>query len=465
MRIKYILLISFLWLGLFSFNAHAQTCIQQGGTLVGCVSPIGITYGNSDIGYFSSETAAAHAQGQYYITNRVTCKDCYNNGVTFKPYNYETWSCSSERTTTGTDTVYTRIGPEGKSTSTYTWIYATRVYVNGTKTGSCPVDYRNGSYSNYYKALDSNSIYAFIRCPANYVRTSGTLKIGQPYFGFLCRPRQQKHITSPQADYPNKDCADHNTAGSHSTKNPINLASKCKNETVVDFEIANATYPLSWMRFAGQRNSQGVWSFEGQRSIAVTNSPMVSGTYIGSDVASVDRRNGGSLVFTATPVSQGPRQWVSTSTSPTMLKEIVNGNARIWQVHQRNGEMETYNNDGVFVRKTSPEGYNHHYIYENSNPEEDGNGRRLKSIRDDFGNVIHLSYNPGYNGQTSVPAFSNNSLGHSNTIVNLMSSSLPQSVSDGSRTVSYSWHTDYLSAFMYTTPQLLAVESPDGGIT
>ena len=465
MSIKYILCVSLIWLGLFSFDAQAQTCIQQGGTLIGCVTPIGITYGNSDVGYFSSETAAAHAQGQYYITNRVTCKECYNNGVTFEPYNYETWSCSSNKTTTGVDRVYTRIGRENKSANSYTWIYETRVYVNGTTTGSCPANSVNSSYKKYYSALDSNSIYAFVRCPANYIRTAGNPQADKPYFGYLCRPRQQKNITSPQTDYPNKDCADHNTAGSHSTRNPINLSSKCKNETVVDLEISNAPYPLSWMRFAGQRNSNGVWSFEGQRSISVTNSPMISGTFIGSDVASVDRRNGGSLVFTAVPVSQGPRQWVSTSTAPTMLKEIVNGNTRTWQVHQRNGEIETYNKDGVFVRKTSAEGYNHHYLYENSNPEEDGNGGRLKSIRDDFGNVIHLSYNPGYNGKTSVPAFSNNSLGHSNSIVNLMSSSLPQSVSDGSRSVSYSWHTDYLSAFMYTTPQLLAVESPDGGIT
>ena len=454
-----------MWLGLFSFDASAQKCIQQGGNLTGCVSPIGITYGNKDIGYFSSETAAANAQGQYYIDTRVSCKECYGLGVTFEPYNYEVWSCPSERTSQGHDRIYTRIGPEGKYTVNAA-IYETRVFVHGITTGPCPADSRNGSYKKYYNALDSNSIYAYVRCPANYIRTAGNPEPNAPNFGYLCRPSIDQTVNSPQEDYPNKDCADHNTYGSRSTKNPINLSSKCKNEVVADLEISNAPYPISWLRFAGQRNSRGVWSFEGHRSLSVTNYPMTTGSYIGKDIVTVDRRNGGRLVFTATPVSNGVRQWSGTSTSsPTSLEEQLNGTTRSWRVHQRNGETETYNSAGSFVRKTSPSGHNHHYSYEYTNPEHDGNGQRLTNIRDDFGNVLTLSYNSGYNSQTSVPAVSNNPVNYSSSLTNLMSSSLPQSISDGSRTVSYSWYTNFISASVQTIPHLLAVEGPDGGIT
>lgn len=67
---QYLFALVIMFLGLFSFNAMAQTCIQQGGNIVGCVQPIGMTYGNSTIGYFSSELAAVQAQGQYYLQNQ-----------------------------------------------------------------------------------------------------------------------------------------------------------------------------------------------------------------------------------------------------------------------------------------------------------------------------------------------------------------------------------------------------------
>lgn len=463
-RIKYLLAACVIWFGFFSFGATAQTCLQQGGTLLGCVSPLGMTYGNGTVGYFSSEMAAVQAQAQYSLTNEIKCKECYNLGVIFAPYDYERWSCTGNIIQEN-DSGYTKIGPEGKSPQIYSWVYDTKVFIHGMVTGNCQGQTKNSTFQTYYRSLHTQTVYAYIRCPANYQRTQGSIDLTKPYLGYLCKPRAARFIDTPQTDFPNKDCADYNTMGQRSTKNPISLSSKCKNEVVEDLSVSNAPYPLKWLRFAGQQNARGVWSFENGRRLTVSIAPMTSGSHVGKDIAAVDRRNGSSLVYTADPVSNGPRQWKSTGSTPTTLQETFHNNQRSWRIHQRNGEVETYNKDGTLIRKTSPTGHNHHYIYTYTDPTSAGDGSQLSQIRDDFGNVLTLSYNPGYNSTTSVPAFSSNNTQYSSTLLGLLSTSLPQQISDGTRTVSYSWNTDYVSAFMQTTPQLLAVESPDGGIT
>lgn len=60
-------------------------CLEQRGAAAGCIAPSGTVYGNSNVGWFDTETTANQAVATFFIAN-TSCQDCYGMGVKYNDF-------------------------------------------------------------------------------------------------------------------------------------------------------------------------------------------------------------------------------------------------------------------------------------------------------------------------------------------------------------------------------------------
>jgi len=464
------LIAGFLMVGGLAGTTKAATCVEKGGTTIGCVQPVGLVWKANpntsvanDEAWLSDYNAAVQFVASAWLADSPTRAARYNMGVQWAPYTYQSYSgggCGSPIFTTNTDVNFTPPNPAAVEEKV-SYVYSVGVDLHGlNEYAGCP-GYGIPSYTSW----DSTGIVAaYIKCPSGYYAVdekSSTATRTQTFpYDRMCAPSNYKGTGNTLATTsPNNgnvaDCRDNPTQGCASSSDPIDLGTKRHNYRVVDIATVGP-WPITWERTATNEAAPWSWLMEGQWISAVTQTttPLSSGALAGKDVVAFKRRNGSHITYAATPATPGSRTWsvaINPDRNTTTLEELAtSGQTTGWILHRRDGVKEIYAVNGRLVRETNAAGQSHHYMYDTQG--------KLVEKKDDWGHSLTIGYttpeatgsfnwvdaewDPTANGGTGgvvVPANGTGSATLFPSQQSMENERVITSVSDAERDVIYTW--------------------------
>lgn len=425
-----ILFFVLLWSASFMADA-APYCLENGGNYVGCVEPLGMRWESEDGNYHFSLEGAARASADYAVAN-VAIPSQYNLGLktSSQPWRLPERACHLEDNGVSPNhTDLFTMETVGSYSSKRVYV---PIYIHGKHPHpDCP--YRTITYSRRW-----GTVHGMPLCPAGYYPNQEYVD-GGPLYGFMCIPGESNEFTLANAKTHSEfSCQDTvGSVGQASTGMPVNIATRCKSQSVRDIQT-QGPWPIGWDRHFGVDSSRDGWRM-GIKSHLSTGLHSDGLVWVG-----IRRPWGQTLLFKASPTMNTPRNWTSgMNNAPVFqshLEDVWSGSSLShWLLRQVNGEVETYGRDGVLVRRSSPDGFLHHYFYD-----EKG---RVEAIKDDFGNNLTISYvvdggyqeSGTYTWEGEDGSAQEHTSSYSSSWEDPLFQSVPEMVSDGSRVVGYAW--------------------------
>ena len=439
-----------------SGEAQAAQCDVYGGTTyVGCVLPT-IKWNDGHGNLFDSKVDAAQSNYGYFLAANPTTS--LTSGVKLAPVAYLREQSGSCALVAETDNDYLRTDTVGGSDwNWYDWV---PIHGYTTQTRATCFTYQKHQTAIYGTGTNISPIGI---CPPDYTRINeyGLASRTAP-FGWACRPtpdlsdlKRALPCATCDADVPNQAVTDH----------PVLLGTQQKRDQAVDL-TTGGPFPIVWSRTYASQNLQG-WKFGPERTALYRETASLH-------VVSF-RRGDGSWLFFQAPVPSSGSNHVWTSTMSTGWKaairsvptDVRNGSGAMVGVRltQADGTQETYGLDGRLQTVENAQGYRHTYTY--------GSYGELLRIDDDFGHRITLTYAtnngllpfsvswPGGDPYAGTGGGSTGFSGWSSLAGFLAGTARPTSVSDGVRTVNYTW-TPISNGALDKTFVLSQVQHADG---
>ena len=323
-----------------------------------------------------------------------------------------------------------------------------------------------------FGAGHTGNVWGAAVCPTSYTRVLEFPNQWSGNYGYFCAPpRSYGNLSSTQSAL-RSTCQDGDRQTCGEAGNPIDLASdRRKVESDTDL-IVPGDFPIRWVRtYKGNSPNEGLnpWKFLSVKSAEVAEEA-ASGVWW----ASLDRGDGTRLAYKGSGVA-GARTWMAEwGNTGSSFRYLVKSHLSDWEeegqlkgVVLRNnlGEKEFYGMSGRLEIVENTQGKRHFYRYNS-----DG---LLTKVEQEGGRFISVEWevmpSPEMSSSVSFEEQSEDGSGVPQTASFSYYQNLPsrndlfympvvKSVSDGLRTIRYSWSHSYTSRSPSYFPLLVSVE-------